>query len=161
MKQILYGLVLLLVSCESRVSMDTPQKHAIATFIAGATSDPSTYRPIKLTKDSAFTQRDLLLLTAKTEAEDAESDMEDSTNLATAKRDTMILYRATQHYAAAQRKLLQLQMQKPGKRIGDFYTHTFYYKTRKGEEEYQEVNLRVYDSALVVKTLNGYGLELL
>lgn len=161
MKRLLGSFALLLTACGPHVSMDTPVKHAIATFIAGAMSDPSTYHPAKLTKDSAFTRRDLLLFKAKNDVEEAKLNTEDSINAAVGRHDTIAVNRAITHFVTLQRQLVQLRLQKPGKRLGDFYTHTFYYKTKEGKEEYQEVFLRVYDSALVVKTLNGYNLELL
>ena len=124
-------------------------------------SDPSTYYPAILTKDSTFTQRDLLLLKAKKEAESAGFDLEDSLDVCVQRHDTMAFSKALHQFSTTQRECLRLRMEKPGKRLGDFYTHKFYYKTKTGKEEYQEVCLRVYDSALVVKTLNGYNLGLL
>lgn len=162
MKRLLCCFALFLPACGSnRVSMDTPEKHAIAAFIVGAMSDPSTYYPVKLTKDSAFTHRDLLLMDAKTDAENAGFDMEDSLDTAVARRDSAALNRSIARYAAFQRRVMRLRLQSPGKRLGYFYTHKFYYDDKRGKEEYQEVCLRVYDSALVVKTLNGYNLGLL
>lgn len=162
MKRLLCCFALFLPACGgNRISMDTPEKHAIAAFIVSAMSDPSTYYPVKLTRDSAFTRHDLLLMDAKTDAQIAGFVMDDSLDAAVSRRDSAAFNQSLARYAALRRRVMQLRLQSPGKKLGYFYTHKFYYDDKKGKEEYQEVCLRVYDSALVVKTLKGYNLGLL
>jgi len=141
--------------------MVTPQEHAIAAFIAGAMSDPSTYKPIKLSKDSAFTERDLSLIASKRELDEAGFYMEEGIDALSKTHDTIAYNQALGRYIKASKWHARVCLQKSGKRLGDFYTHEFYYKTKAGNEERQEVFLRVYDSLNEVTTKNGYGLSLL
>ena len=87
--------------------------------------------------------------------------MEEEIDAVSKTHDTLAYKQALERYIRANKWHLRVCLQKPGKRLGDFYTHEFYYKTKAGNDERQEIFLRVYDSLNEVTTKNGYRLSLL